>query len=69
LYSSPHIIRVIKSRSTRCAARIGRMGEKRNACRLSVGDPERGSPLGRPKRRWNSDIKRDVREKGWGGMD
>jgi hypothetical protein len=45
------------------------MGEKRNAYRLSVGKPEGKRPLGRPRCRWKDNIKMDVREKGWGGMD
>jgi hypothetical protein len=47
LYSSPSIIRIMKSRRMRWAGHVARMGEKRNACRILVGKPE-----GRPKRRW-----------------
>jgi hypothetical protein len=60
---------MIKSRRMRWAEHIGRMGEKRNAYRISVGKPEGGSLLGRPRRRWDYNIKRDVRERGWGDMD
>jgi hypothetical protein len=44
------------------------MGE-RNAYRILVGKPERKRPLGRPRRRWVDNIKMDLRELGWGGMD
>jgi hypothetical protein len=69
LYSSPSIIRVIKSRRKRWAGRVARMGEKKNAYRILVGEPEGKIPLGRPGRRWEDNIKRDFREIGWGGMD
>jgi hypothetical protein len=45
------------------------MGEKRNACRILVGKPEGKRPLGRPRRRWDDNIKMDLTETGWGGMD
>jgi hypothetical protein len=45
------------------------MGEKRNACRILVGKPERKRPLGRQRRRWVDNIKIDLRGKGWGGSD
>jgi hypothetical protein len=48
LYSSPSIIIIIKSRSMKWAGHVARMGEKRNACRLLVGKPERKRPLERP---------------------
>jgi hypothetical protein len=60
LYSSPSIIRIIKSRSMRWAGHVARMGEKRNACRLLVGKPERKRPLGRPRRRWVDNIRMDL---------
>jgi hypothetical protein len=52
LYSSPSIIRIIKTRRMRWAGHVARMGEKRNACRLLVGKSERKRPLGRRRRRW-----------------
>jgi hypothetical protein len=52
LYSSPCIIRIIKSRRIRWAGHVARMGEKRNAYRLLVGEPDGKRPLGRPRRRW-----------------
>jgi hypothetical protein len=51
LYSSPSIIRIIKARRMRWMGHVARMGEKRNACRLLVGKPERRRPLGRPRHR------------------
>jgi hypothetical protein len=45
------------------------MGEKRNACRILVGKPEEKRPLGRPRRRWENNMKTDLREIGWGSMD
>jgi hypothetical protein len=51
LYSLPSIIRIIKSRRMRWAGHVARMGEKRNAYRLLVGEPEGKRPLGRSRRR------------------
>jgi hypothetical protein len=45
------------------------MGEKRNACRFLVGKPEVKRPLGRPTRRWMDNIKMDILEIGWGGVN
>jgi hypothetical protein len=59
LYSSPSIIRVIKSRRMRWAGIAARMGEKRNAYRILVGKPEGKRPLGKPRRRWVDNIKMD----------
>jgi hypothetical protein len=69
LYSSPSIIRMIKSRRMRLAGHVARMGEKRNAYRIFVGTPERKRPLGRPRCRWVDNIKMVLREIGWDGMD
>jgi hypothetical protein len=44
-------------------------GEKRNAYRMLVGKPEGKRPLGRPRHRWMDNIKMDLREIGWDGMD
>jgi hypothetical protein len=52
LYSSPSIIRIIKSRRMRWAGHVSRMREKRNAYRLLVAKPEGKRPLGRPRHRW-----------------
>jgi hypothetical protein len=64
LYSSPSIIRIIKSRRIRWAGHEARMGEKRNAYTLSVGK----KPLGRPRCRWVGNIKMDLGEVGWGDV-
>jgi hypothetical protein len=69
LCSSPNIIRVIKSRRMRWAMHLARMGEGRGSYRILVGRPERRRPLGRPRRRWEDNIKMDVQEVGWGSMD
>jgi hypothetical protein len=69
LYSSPSIIRIIKSRRMRWAGHVARMGEKRNAYRLLVGKPEGKRPLGRPRRRWVDNISMDLGEAGCGGVD
>jgi hypothetical protein len=45
------------------------MGEGRGAYRVLVGRPEGRRPLGRPRRRWEDNIKMDLQEVGWGGMD
>jgi hypothetical protein len=45
------------------------MGELRNAYRILVGKPEGKGPLGKPRRRWVDNIKMDLRETGWDGMD
>jgi hypothetical protein len=68
LYSSPNIIRVIKSRRMRLAGHVARMGEQRGAYRILVGRPEGRRPLGRPRRRWEYNIKMDLQDVGW-GMD
>jgi hypothetical protein len=62
LYSSPSIIRIIKSRRMRLAGNVARMGENRNAYRLLVGKPEGKRPLGRPRRRWMDNIRMDLGE-------
>ncbi|KAJ4436980.1 hypothetical protein ANN_17112 [Periplaneta americana] len=62
LNSSPDIIRNIKSRRLRWAEHVARMGEFRNAYRMLVRRPEGKIPLGRPRRRWEDNIKIDLRE-------
>jgi hypothetical protein len=69
LNSSPSIIRMIKSRRMRWAGHVARMGEKRKAYRLLVGKPERKRPLGRTRRRWVDNIRKDLGEVGWGDVD
>jgi hypothetical protein len=58
---------MIKSRRLRWAGHVARMGERRGAYRALVGKPEGRRPLGRPRRRWEDNIQRDLREVGWGG--
>jgi hypothetical protein len=62
LYFSPDIIRVIKSRRLRWAEQVARMGERRGAYRVLVGKSEGRRPLGRPRCRWENNIKMDLRE-------
>jgi hypothetical protein len=69
LYSSPNIIRVIKSRRMRWAGHRARMGEGRGAYRIVVGRPEGRRPLGRPRCRWEDNIKIDLKEVGREGLD
>jgi hypothetical protein len=64
LYSSPNIVRVIKSRKMRWARHVARMWEGRGVHRVLVWRPEGKRLLGRPRRRWEDNIKLDLREKG-----
>jgi hypothetical protein len=48
---------------------VARIGKNRNAYRILVGKPEGKRPLGRPRHRWVDNIKMDLREIGWDGMD
>ena len=66
MYSSPNIIRSLKSRRLRWAGHVARMEQFRNTCKVLVGKPEGKRPLGRPRRRWEYNIKMDLRE---GGCD
>ena len=66
LYSSPNIVRVIKSRRMRWAAYVARMGEERGVYRVLLGKPEGKRPLGRPRRRWVDNIRTDLQEVGCG---
>ncbi|KAJ4445854.1 hypothetical protein ANN_12539 [Periplaneta americana] len=69
LYSSPDIIRNIKSRRLRWTGHVARMGESRNGYRVLVGRPEGKRRLGRPRRRWEDNIKIDLREVGYDDRD
>ena len=60
LYSSPNIVRVIKSRIMRWAEHVAHMGEDRGVYRVLVGKPEGRRPLGRPRRRWVDHIRMDL---------
>jgi hypothetical protein len=66
LYSSPNIVRVIKSGRMRWAGHVARMGKRRGAYRILVGRHEGKRPLATPRRRWEDNIKMDLQEVGWG---
>jgi hypothetical protein len=73
LYSLPNIVRVVKSRM-RWAGHVTRMGKGRGVHRVLVGKPEGTRPVGRPRRRWEYNIKMDLQEvgvvegTGWSGL-
>jgi hypothetical protein len=67
LYSSPDIIRQVKSRRMRWAGHVVRMGEERKVYKDLVGKPEGKRPLGRPRHGWEDGIRMDLREMGLGG--
>jgi len=69
LYSSPNIVRVIKSRRMRWAGHVARMGEERGVYRVLVGKAEGKRPLGKPRRRWVDNIRADLQEVGCGYVD
>jgi hypothetical protein len=60
---------MIKSRRMRWAGHVEGMGEKRNAYRILLEKPEGKRPLGRPRRRWEDNIRMDLREIRWSGID
>jgi hypothetical protein len=66
LYSSPNVIRQIKSRRMRWAGHVTRIGDERKVYRVLVGKPEGKRPLGKPRRIWEDWIRMDRRETGWG---
>ena len=69
LYSSPNIVRVIKSRRMRWVEHVARIGEERGVYRVLVGKPEGRRPLGRPRRRWVDNIRMDLQNVGiWTGV-
>jgi len=69
LYSSSDIVWVIKSRRTRWTGHVAHMGDTTGIFRVLVGKPEGKRPLGRPRRRWEDNIKMDIQEVGCVGMD
>jgi hypothetical protein len=68
-YSSPNIVRVMKSRRVRWAGHVARMAEGSGVYRVLVGKPEGRRPLGRPRRRWEDNIRMDIQEVGLGCED
>jgi hypothetical protein len=69
LYSSPNIVRVIKSKRMRWTGHVARIDEEMGACRVLVGKPEGKRPLGRPRRRWVDNIRMDLQDVGCGYVD
>jgi hypothetical protein len=70
MYSSPNIIRAIRLRRMKWAEHVPRMEETRGVYRVVVGKPEGKRPLGRPRHRWEDNIKKDLYEVEWGhGLD
>jgi hypothetical protein len=69
LHSLPTIVRVIKSRRMKWAGHVACMGEGRGVYMVLVGKPVGKRPLGRPRCRWEDNVKMDLQEVGCGGMD
>jgi hypothetical protein len=69
LYCSPSIVGVIKLRRMRWAGHVARMGEGRGVYRVLVGKSEVKRPLGRPRCRWEDNMKMDLHEGRCGGME
>jgi len=69
LYCSPNIVRVVKWRRMRWTGHVERMGERRGVYSVLVGKPERKRPFGRPRHRWEGNIKMDLQDVGCGGID
>ena len=69
LYSSPNIVRVIKWRRMRWAGHVARMEKGRGVRKVLVGKREKKRPLGRPRRRWEDNVKMDLQEVGRGCGD
>jgi hypothetical protein len=69
LYSSPDIIKQVKSRRMRWERHVARMGEERKVYKVLVGKPEGKRPLGRPRRRWEDGVRMGLREIDLGGVD
>jgi len=68
-YSSPNIVRVIKSRRMRWAGHVARMGEEKEVYMVLLGKPEGRRQQGRPRRRWVDNIRMELEEVGCGHMD
>jgi hypothetical protein len=65
MYASPNIIGVIKSRRMRWVGHVARIGEMRNTFKILFGGPEGMRLFRRPRRRWEDNIRMDLREIGW----
>jgi hypothetical protein len=68
-YASPNIVEVIKSRMMGLAGHVARMGEMRNAYKIFPGNPEGKRPLRRPKCRGGNNVRMNLREVDWEGVD
>ena len=64
MYRSPNIVRVIMSRTLRWTGHVTRMEEDRSAFGILTGQPTEKRPLGRPKRRWEDNIRMDLEDIG-----
>ena len=64
LYRSPKIVRVIESRRLRWTGHVARMEESRSAFKMLTGKPTGKRSLGRPRRRWEDNIRMDLKEIG-----
>ena len=62
VYCSPNIVRVIRSRRLRWAGHVARLEEGRSAFKILTGKPTGKRPLGRPRRRWEDNIRMDLEE-------
>jgi hypothetical protein len=69
LHSSPNKIRMIKSRRMRLVGHVARMRAKRNGYRILVGEPEGKRSVGRRRHRWVVNMRMDLREAEWSGID
>ena len=69
LYCSPNIVRMIKCRRMRWVGHVARMGEKRGVYRVLVGKLEGKRPIGRPRHKWEDNIKMSLQDVKCGGMD
>jgi hypothetical protein len=69
MHKTSNIVRVIKARRMRWAGHVARRGSRRGVYRVLIGKPESNRPLGRPKRRWEDNIKMDLREIGTEGAN
>jgi hypothetical protein len=68
LHFSPNTIRMTKSRSMIWAGHVVCMGVERIACRILVGKPTAKRPLGQPRRKWDDNIRTNLRVTVWSGM-